>query len=44
MKTLFFVSCILFISLEQIYAQSPLETEFIKQLNNYRKQHKLGPV
>lgn len=44
MKTLLFISCILFISLEQTYAQSALETEFIKQLNVYRKQHKLGPV
>ena len=44
-KKLFsFLICILFLSLEQTYAQSPLETEVVKQLNSYRKKHGLGSV
>lgn len=44
MKKLFYVICILSLFAEKSNAQSALETEFIKQLNVYRKQHKLGPV
>jgi hypothetical protein len=36
------VSILMFIS--NSYSQSALETEFVKQLNVYRKQHGLGPV
>ena len=44
MKKLFYMICILSLFVEKSNAQSALETEFIKQLNVYRKQHKLGPV
>ena len=44
MKNFFYVICILSLFVEKSNAQSALETEFIKQLNVYRKQHKLGPV
>jgi uncharacterized protein YkwD len=36
------VSILIFVS--NSYSQSALETEFVKQLNIYRKKHGLGPV
>ena len=44
MKKLFYMICILSIFAEKFNAQSALETEFVKQLNIYRKKHGLGPV
>jgi len=44
MKKLFYMICILFLFIEKSNAQSTIETEFVKQLNSYRKKHGLGPV
>jgi uncharacterized protein YkwD len=44
MKNFFYMICILSLFVEKSNAQSALETEFVKQLNIYRKKHGLGAV
>ena len=36
--------CLIFLTQFNVYSQSVLELEFVKQLNIYRKNHGLGPV
>lgn len=44
MKSVILLTVIFFLNLGFIHAQSPLELEVVKQLNIYRKKHRLGSV
>lgn len=44
MKSIILFFILFFLYIGNTYSQSPLEAEFVKQLNVYRKQHGLGPI